>query len=335
MLKKSFLRLAAGAMALLAATSTLADANKLRIAMQPGITYLPMMLMQDRKLIEKHAKEAGLGDVEVSWVKMSGGSIMNESLLSGNLDLAVTGAPSFLILWDKGQRSVDVKGVTSYGSVAATLVTRNPAVKSIKDFSNKDRIAVPAAKSSVQAIILQMLAEKEWGVGQHERLDGLTISRGHADAAVAMLSPNNEITAHFAAPPYTQQELAQPGYRALTTSNEVFGGPLSSGIVYTTSQFYAANPKLLAAFMKGLEDALAQIKSNPRDASERYLAMTGDKLTPEQVQAIVTDPLTVWSSAPQSTYWFAEFMYRIGTIKRQAASWKDLFFPIAHSQPGS
>ncbi len=334
-MSNKFLRTILGALIMAASVGAWAESNKLRIAMQPGITYLPIMLMQDRKLIEKNAKEAGLGDVEVSWVKFAGGNIMNESLLSGNLDLAVTGAPSFLILWDKGQRTLDVRGVTSYGAVPATLVVRNPAIKSVKDFTAKDRIAVPAAKSSVQAIILQMVAEKEWGKGQHERLDGLTISRGHADAAVAMLSPNNEITAHFAAPPYTQQELAQPGYKPLLTSNSVFGGPLSSGIVYTTLRFYAGNPKLMTAFIKSVDESLEFIRANPRQAAERYLAMSGDKLSVDQVQAIITDPLSVWTSPPQNTYKFAEFMHRIGTIKRKADSWKDLFFPVAHGKAGS
>ncbi|MGE0797563.1 MAG: ABC transporter substrate-binding protein [Lautropia sp.] len=332
---RNWVRILALAVAALASAAASAEADKLRIALQPSITNLPLMLIQDGKLVEKHAKEAGLGNVEVTWLKFSGGNIMNESLLSGNLDLASTGAPSFLFLWDKAQRSLDVKGIASYGATPLFLVTRNPDVKSIRDLSNKDRIAVPAVKSSVQAIILQMAAEKEWGKGQHGRLDGFTISRGHSDAAIAMLSPNNEINGHFAAPPYAQQELAQPGYRTILKSYDVFGGPLSNGIIYTTSRFYEANPKLTAAFLKSLDEALDFIRTQPRASAERYLRLSGDKLTVDQVEKIIADPLANWSSTPQNQFKFAEYMYGIGSLKRKADSWKDLFFPIVHSKAGS
>src|SRR5882672_9086012 len=75
-----------------------AEVPRVRVAVQFGITYLPLMIVQEDRLLEKHAKAAGLGDVEVTWQKFSGGNVMNDALLSGNLDFAATGLPSFLIL---------------------------------------------------------------------------------------------------------------------------------------------------------------------------------------------------------------------------------------------
>ena len=43
-------------------------------------------------------------------------------------------------------------------SLTAKLNTANPDIKSIKDFTERDRIAVPSIKVSVQAVLLQMAA---------------------------------------------------------------------------------------------------------------------------------------------------------------------------------
>src|SRR5207244_886083 len=44
-----------------------AEATALRVARQFGVAYLQFMVMQDQKLIEKHAKAAGLGDIATDW----------------------------------------------------------------------------------------------------------------------------------------------------------------------------------------------------------------------------------------------------------------------------
>lgn len=313
-----------------------AEVNKVRIAIQYGITYMPLMIVQNDNLIEKNAKAAGLGDVKVEWNQFAGGNIMNEALLSGNLDFAVTGFPSFLILWDKGQAMLNVKGICSYGATPLYLVVKNPNVRSIKDFTENDRIAVPAVRSSVQAILLQMAAAKAYGQANYGKLDPLTISRGHADAAVALLSANNPITAHFGAPPYSQRELAQPGFHSILQSSDVFGGPFSNGVVYATTKFHDDNPKLMAVMLKSVDEALASVRADPKTAAEKYLKVSGEKTSVADVVKLITEPGADWSSsAPKGMYKFADFMYQIGSIKRKANSWKDMFFPEVQNMAGS
>lgn len=64
--------------------------GKIRIAQQFGISYLILDVVKDRKLIEKHAKEAGF-DVDVEWASISGATAMNEALLANNLDIVSAG----------------------------------------------------------------------------------------------------------------------------------------------------------------------------------------------------------------------------------------------------
>ena len=116
-------------------------------------------------------------------------------------------------MWALTKGTANIMGLGAFNAVPLVLVTRNANVKTIVDFSEKDRIALPGVLNSTQAIVLQMAAEKLWGPGQHKRLDALTISRGHPDALAALLADGNEITAHFAAPPYDRMALAAPGVR--------------------------------------------------------------------------------------------------------------------------
>ena len=54
-------------------------------------------------------------------------------------------------------------GVSGMSTTALVLNTTNPDVKSLKDFSPKDRIAMPGIKTSLAAVVLQMAVAKEFG----------------------------------------------------------------------------------------------------------------------------------------------------------------------------
>ena len=118
-----------------------AEVNTVRIAKQYGISYLSLTMMEEQHLLEKHAKAEGL-DLKVEWLRFSSGSGMNEALLSGNLDFAGGGVGPMLTIWGKTQNNYKVKGVAAINSMPLYLVTTNPNVKTIKDFTDKDKIGI-------------------------------------------------------------------------------------------------------------------------------------------------------------------------------------------------
>ena len=87
-------------------TSALAEVSEVAIAQQYGISYLPLMIMQENKLLEKETKAAGLGDVKVTWAKFAGGNVMNDALLSGDLQFASGGLGPFITLWAKTRNNI-------------------------------------------------------------------------------------------------------------------------------------------------------------------------------------------------------------------------------------
>src|ERR1700675_5041976 len=73
-----------------------AETSELRISKQPSIIYLPLVVMEQNKLVEKHAKAQGLGDFKVQWITFNSGGASTDALLSGNVDLVTSGVSNLL-----------------------------------------------------------------------------------------------------------------------------------------------------------------------------------------------------------------------------------------------
>src|SRR5918993_555166 len=102
--------LVASAALVLTSVSAFAEASKLRVAKQYGLGYLQLMVMEDQKLIEKHAKAAGLGEVTVDWGTFRSSDVMNDALISRNLDFACLGL--LITIWSKTRGNYDVRGAS-------------------------------------------------------------------------------------------------------------------------------------------------------------------------------------------------------------------------------
>jgi NitT/TauT family transport system substrate-binding protein len=311
-----------------------AEVSEIHVSRQYGISYLPLMIMEDQKLIEKHAKAQGI-DVKVDWSKFASGAVMNDALLSGNLQFASGGVAPFTTLWAKTRSNLDVKAVAAINSMPLYLVTNNPKVKTLKDFTDKDKIALPAVKVSIQAVTLQMAAEKAFGAGQEHKLDHLTVSMSHPDGETALLSGKSEITAHLSSPPFQYQELEHKGMHRVLNSYDVLGGPATFNVVWTTAKFHDENPKVYAAFVAALDEATAQINGNKRAAAVTYLRISKDKDSLDDILKMLNDPEIKYTTTPNNVMKYVDFMHKIGSIKVKPDSWKDMFFPNAQKLSGS
>ena len=247
-----------------------AEQSELRVAKQYGLGYLQMMVLEDQKIVEKNARAAGLGDITVTWATFRSSDVMNDALLSGSVDFVCLGIPGIATIWGKTRGGMEVKAASGFNFLPLQLNTRDPKIKSIKDLTDKDKIALPAVKVSMQAILLQMAAAQAFGEANYTKLDGLTVSMAHPDGMAAFLSGAGEINNHFTSPPFIQKELERPGITKVLNSVDVLGGPISFNVVAATSKFYNENPKLYAVFMKSLEEATQFINANKSGAAEIY-----------------------------------------------------------------
>jgi NitT/TauT family transport system substrate-binding protein len=313
-----------------------AEVGTVRISKQYGLPYLPMSVIEEQKLIEKQARQAGLGEVTVTWNTVAGPAEQLDAILAGQIDFIGPGVTTLATVWDKTAGTPqEIRALAAMQSMPYVLVTRNPNVKTIADFTDKDKIALPAVKLTGHALTLEMAAAQLWGADKYDKLDSITVTRSHPDAVAALLSGKSEINSHFASAPYYYYELAQPGIHMVLKSYDVIGGRHTNGVFLASKKFHDANPKLCAAVLAALDEADAFIKANPREAARLYLKNTGEKGTVDELVPMVTDPDVEYTTTPVNSTAFVEFLHKVGRIKRKPASWKDLFFPEVHGLNGS
>ena len=312
-----------------------AEVREVRIAQQFGVAYLPLMVIKKLGLIEKHAEKTGAGPLNVTWATFSSGADMNTALLAGSLDFAAAGVGPVLQIWGRTRGNLDVRGVASLGSLPLYLNTINPSVKTIGDFTARDKIALPAVKVSIQAVILQMAAAQLFGDANYSVVDTLTVSMSHPQATAALLSGGTEITAHFTNSPFQEQQLQDARVRRVLNSYDVLGGPATLNSLYATGKFRADNPKVYAAVLAALREAMNVINRDKAAAAKIYIEEEKSKLAPEFVLKVISDPQFIFTVAPQGFMKFADFMHKTEALKVKPASWKDVFFPEVHNENGS
>ncbi|WP_413615391.1 ABC transporter substrate-binding protein [Halomonas cupida] len=308
--------------------------ERIRIAEQFGIAYLPLQVIQDRELIQKHAEEAGL-DIDVEWRRLSGGAAVNDALLSGSIDIASAGVGPLLTAWDRTRGNLDVKAIAALGHAPNFLLTRDPDVQSIEDFGPEDRIALPAVGVSVQARFLQYAAANTFGAEEYDVLDRQTLSLPHPDATAALISGGTEITGYFSSIPYQYQALEHEEISKVTDSYEILGGPVTPVLVYATDRFRTDNPELYEVFRAALAEASEIIEADRDAAVDNFLRVTGSRLERHFLTRLVNDPQIDFTLVPDNTYPLAEFLYQVGAIEHHPESWQDYFFDEIHAWEGS
>jgi len=313
-----------------------AEVTEVRLAQQFSMGYMQFAIMEHDQLIEKHARAAGLGEIKVFWDRFNGPNFMNDALLAGKVDFVSGGVPGLITLWEKTVGTPqEVRGVSALSSQPFLLNSRIPNIKSIRDFTEKDRIAVPSVKTSVQAVTLQMAAAQLYGDASYAKYDNLTVSMSPPDATTALLSGASEINNAFSVPPFQFQQLERPGIHTILNSFDVMGGPHTFTVIWTTSKFREANPKTYKAVLAALQEATEILNKDKRAAAQMWIEQTKSNLTVDWLYKIVSSPQVQYTLVPNNTMKYADFMHKVGSIKKKPATWKDLFFPEIHNLQGS
>lgn len=312
------------------------EAKEVRIAQSYGLIYLPSYVAVDRKLIEKHAKARGLGDITVTQQRLTSGPAASDLILSGNADVGMSGSSPMMVLWDKTRGPQKVRGIMAFSDSGVFVVTVDPRIKSIRDFVETDRIAMTQIKSTSYAMILQMAAVKEWGWENRFKLDPLTVSMGNSEAMASLLTGATEVKTHVTMIPFNVEEMKTGKARTLLTSRDVIDGPMNTSVAYTTERFHTENPKLYAAVVDAFEEAIAWINANKEEAAKIYVKYEPQKAGYQPTFEMMQDPnLISFTSTPHSLTVQAEFMHKVGTLKNRPSSWKEMFWENVHDKDGN
>lgn len=310
-----------------------AETDKIRIAEQFGLLYLPQNVVHERKLVQKHVKAAGLPEPKVELLKISGGANVNKALLSGNLDFAAAGIGPMLKLWGKSKGRF--KAAISLSDMPLKLLTNDAKVKKIEDYLTiqDHKIAMPAAGVSIQAQVLQMASEKLWK--EPHKLDQLVVSMKHPTALAAMLSGGQAVKSHFATLPFSYEELQSGKVHLVLSSYDLLGSSHTTVAMVTGREFREKNPKTYKAIVDAYAESYDWIYKNQDEAVKIFIKATKSKLDPKSIKAMISNKQEIeYSATPKHTKEFADFLHKMGDIPA-AKSWKDYFWDNAHDQAGS
>jgi NitT/TauT family transport system substrate-binding protein len=336
-IRRQIVAMLAGGVGLLAAPAFLRAQTPLAVnfVQQRGLLYLPVDEMVRGGILQQEATKLGLGRVNATVKTLSGPAPVIDALLSGSADYGTAALPSLLTLWDKTHGTPnEIKAVGTVSNGAMVLYTINPNVKTIADFTEQDRIAVPSVGISFNAMMLEMAAEKIWN--DPHRLDHLTIGLGHSDAVAALSAGYGRatITAHIAVQPFTSRGLKLPGAHVIADSREVFGGPLTQITLLATKQTREKNPKLFKAVANALDESIRVANADKRAAAILWKAAQNASENVDELVALLDDPGFEFTSEPHRIAYFAAFLNRIGSMKAKVTDWKELFWETAHNRNG-
>ncbi|MES2197892.1 MAG: ABC transporter substrate-binding protein [Pseudomonadota bacterium] len=311
-----------------------AETGTVRVATQFGLAYLPLIVMEHDRLWEQHAEKLGV-KIKAEYMRLGGGGALNDALISDSVDLVAGGTAPMLVLWDRSTTSFKVKGIAALNASPVDILTNKPSIKSLADFTAEDRIAVPAIRTSLQALVLMAAAEQKFGPGQAGRLDTMTVAMQHPDAVAALPQVGGPISGYVSSSPYQEMLLKKPGISKVVDSFEAFGGPSTFSVVYAKDAFVRNNPKVMQAFYAALKQAMASISADRSGSIDKYLAVTREKTDRALLDAILSRPDFTFGIEPLRTLPLAQLMKRVGLLKQEPASWKDFFAEALHAGQGS
>ena len=87
----------------------------------------------------------------------------------------------------------------------------------------------------------------------------------------------------FSVPPFQFQQLEKPGIHTVLNSYEVFGGPHTFTVAWTSSQFRDKNPALYKALIAAFTEATEMLNKDVKEASQLWIDNVKSKLTVEKV----------------------------------------------------
>jgi len=187
-----------------------------------------------------------------------------------------------------------------------------------QDFKDNHRIALPAVKVAMQAIILQMRRPKEWGDAKYNALDSTSLCRfaSGRDAAIARGSSNH---ANFLHP--RRSSIAMKTRTSAHLTARLFDEPLSFNVIAGHLEF-RSKPELYAAFLAALKEAPIHQRDKRKGRSLLKVSVT----SPPRRLLEVRRSRDLYNQARRIGP-FVNFMAKVGYAEKSPADWRDISFP--------
>lgn len=289
-----------------------AKKEKLVIAYQSSIAYAPLIVMQEKGLIEKHFD----GELEVDWQLLANGAAINDGITAGSIDVGAMGAAPALTGMQAG---IPYKIFTGLSSQPYAILTNKENIKSLKDITADDQIAITNINSHPH-ILLAMAAKAE--LGDAHALDGNLVVLANADGYSSIIS--GAVQCHMVISPYNFMEDATEGINEIAIGKDVWpnGNTFIVGVASTKLQ--EEKPEVYKALCDATEEAMTFIKENPEETAQ--ILAKGYDASAEEIATWMSDERSSYTSELQGVMELSNFMVEEGFLEKGPKDIKEIVF---------
>lgn len=303
--------IAGGLLALLIVCNSAAQAEvkEVTVASTIGLAQFPGRVVYELHLIEKRAESLGVPDLKVSFQEVTSGNVVSQLVLAGRANVGISGNVPMFYLWDKTNGRI--KGMTALSQGGMFLVTCDPRLKSLHDYSDNDRIAMTGLKTTTYAMLLQMEAAKEFGWNNRNRFDKISVAMADPEGMGAILSCKTNVKTQMTILPQSTLELASSKDHVVFSSEQLLGHSYTFNVAFATTEFKRDNPKVYEAIVEAFGDAIKFVKDNPEKAAYMYVKdepFIGTRETAVKLIKGETPDHFSYTQVPKSTKAFMDFM---------------------------
>lgn len=288
------------------------DPSELALAIQPGMSYAPLIIIRDKGWLEDE-----LPDTEITWQVLDSGSAIRDGMVAGDLHVGAGGIGPFLVGRDAG---IDWKLLSGLNEMDLWLMAEDSGISGLDDFESGDKIAMPAP-DSIQAVVLKKGAEEE--LGDAAALDDSIVAMDHPTGLQALLS--GQIAGHLTSPPFQFDE-EKEGAQPILTSYELFGEHTFNS-VFVQQEFYDDNSEAMETLNDLIGQAIDLINNEPQEAAEILAEDSGGKPDAATYEDYLGREGVAYTQEVSGYETFGEFMAEIGLIEESPGAESEYSFP--------
>ena len=276
------------------------EKQKIVFALQAGIAYAPMKIMEAKKLVEKNYD----GNVEIEWKIMNNGAEINEGITAGEIDFGALGVSPAIAAIKSG---VPCKIYSGVSAIPYGIQTNKENIKSLKDITAEDQIVL--ANINSQPHILLAMAAKQI-LGDAHALDANLVAMGSADGYSSLLS--GAVQCHMVISPYNFMENAEDNIHTIEVSEDVW--PLGNTyiVALASNKIHDENADLYNAVLKATEEAMEFINSNTEETAQILSADYDADV--KDIQTWLTDKAADYTTEVKGIADLSKFMVEEGFL---------------------
>ncbi|MGI6722050.1 MAG: ABC transporter substrate-binding protein [Anaerovoracaceae bacterium] len=282
------------------------------IAMQHGMAYAPLKVMEKKKLVQKYYKGA-----KVKYSTLNSGSAITEGMNSGDIQFAALGvAPAVTAVVS----DVPAEICANVSAQPQALMTNQSDINSVKDIGKKDKIALVNI-GSIQHVMLGMLAQKE--LGDAHALDDNIAAMSHPDGMSSLESGSVQL--QLTTSPYVFKEADMDGIHEVAGLDSVWPRGQSFIVMMALDDVYKNNKKLYDAVLKAESEAIDWINNHPDEAAKLLCKEEG--VSAATMKKWLQDPDCTYSTTCKGVFKTASFMADNGFLESKGPkAFGDLVF---------